>query len=306
MHHWQVKIWLYRQPWHCPWDSRQTVRRGLYLQLQHPEGDCSWGEIAPLPGFSQHTLGQSWQQLRDFLDHHDFDTLTCAATCWGIQSAKEALRQAKLDTLEQRYPLLQGDDSSILSYLEKWAGSLKLAKLKVARRALSDDISLIRHLNRRYPQLMLRLDANGRWSYQQTLCFLNQINTANLAYLEQPCNQLSDCLKLAKAHFPIALDESLQQQCVDEATLVNFHTLVLKPMLLGKNTAYYLDLAKKLKIKLSISSSFESQLGLLQLKSLANQYDDHHPGLDTLHYLLAKPATRLIYFRKFTANPLLY
>ncbi|CAG9295337.1 o-succinylbenzoate synthase [Celerinatantimonas diazotrophica] len=306
MHHWQVKIWLYRQHWHCPWDPQQSIRRGLYLQLQHPEGSCSWGEIAPLPGFSSHTLSESFQQLTDFLEHRHDASLRSAATYWGIQCAKEQRPQAEPDSLNQRYPLLQGDEQAILSYLEQYPGPLTLAKLKVARRALTEEVSLIAHINQAYPQLKLRLDANGHWNYQQAESFLAQINTANLAYLEQPCASLADCLKLAKADVPIALDESLQHQRIDAQTLANIQTLVLKPTLLGKNTDYYLQIAKTLNIPISISSSFESRLGLLQLKSLANQYGDLYPGLDTLRYFSHKQVTRLIYFRQFADNPLLY
>lgn len=306
MHPWQVNIWLYRQRWHCPWDRQQSIRRGLYLQLHNPEGECSWGEIAPLPGFSQHTLNESLQQLKSFLTNHHYERLTCAATCWGIQCAKELLPQAKPESLHQRYPLLQGNNQTILSYLEQYTGPLSLAKLKVARQTLAKDISLITHINQAYPRLKLRLDANGHWSYQQAKTFLSQLNIANLAYLEQPCTKLSDCIKLAKAHFPIALDESLQQQRIDEQILANIQTLVLKPMLLGKNTNYYLQMAQKLNINISISSSFESRLGILQLKSLADQYNDLHPGLDTLRYFSQNLTTRLIYCRKFASNPLLY
>ncbi|MFM2486297.1 o-succinylbenzoate synthase [Celerinatantimonas yamalensis] len=306
MHHcrpWQLQVWLYQQRWHCPWATQLTHRRGLYLALQTPFGKQCWGEVAPLPKFSQESLRDCWRALLSHLNQQR--VAPPAALAWGALCANRTYPQA-IAPLSAPYPLLQGSEETILSHLRLWPQPLTRAKLKVARGATSDELALIKTIHAHYPTLRLRLDANGGWTRRQARTFIAQLPMDAIEYIEQPCQTLADCVYIAQQNrCPIALDESLQREPVTHCDLRHISALVIKPMLLGHNTEHYCQLAQRLGLTVSISSSFESPLGLAHLRELATTYHDTAPGLDTLSYFSGSLQQRLIHQSYWPDNPLL-
>ncbi|MFT5653982.1 MAG: O-succinylbenzoate synthase, partial [Psychromonas sp.] len=87
----------------------------------------------------------------------------------------------------------------------------------------------------------------------------------------------------------LALDETLQQKQFQYQHHRCFKALILKPTLIGsfERLNYFIKMAKKFHLSVSISSSFESPLGLRQLAFLASQWSKEvniSCGLDTLKF----------------------
>lgn len=276
---WQLNAFVYRQPWECPWNPRLLVRKGLYIQLITPDFE-GWGEIAPLPGFSHESLKESWLSFKALMSGASIELPPSVE--WGLSCAQRPALKSDIEPHSGAYPLLLGSDEDIRRRLDTWQGVLDRAKLKVGRGSLDDDIRRVNWLHQRYPEMRLRLDANEHWSLQQAQAFFDQIPVNALEYLEQPCARYEDCLQLADRGCAVALDESLQRGEYQLPDLHTFKALVLKPMLLGKATLALLEAARVQKVNVSISSSYETDLGIAHLQQLAADAGDAAPGLDTL------------------------
>lgn len=301
--HWQLSVSLYRQPWKCPWNNKVSHRTGLYLELHSDSGFYGIGEVSPLIGFSQETIGECWLSLKNLLQYRNKSSLP-ASLIWGIICAQQPYSKSPLSNTAA-YPLLYGEHEQILEYLQSWPPELKTAKLKVARTSIPQDLQIIAKLCHRYPGLSLRLDANGQWDLSQALQISKQLPIEHIEYLEQPCTSYQDCLTLAQqTDIPIALDESLQTSSYDEHSLHHFHQFIIKPTLLGEQTYRLCHLAEKQNIQVSISSSYETEVGLNHLQKLANQVNDPTPGIDTINSLSEPRQKRLIFQKEYRYNPL--
>jgi len=277
--------------------QRLTEREGLILQLQDKNGRNSLGEIAPLPGFSSETLAQASAQIITLLEKGvtvlDKTYKQCSELYPSVQFALDnALQQTSLTTKMSNtdiIPLLQGDNSQIISaYLS--LNKPPFIKLKVARQSVAQDILLFTQLTCLNPFLAIRCDANQAWETDQASHFLSRINTRQLDYIEEPTRSLSDNLQLAQRYqIGLALDETLQRPdfCYQKSKQIK--ALIVKPMLIGSlsRVQYFINIAREQQLTVSISSSFESIIGLLQLACLAQRYKKEAAvslGLDTLKY----------------------
>ena len=292
----QARLLRYQIPFTCPLSfngQRLTEREGLILQLQDKNGRCSFGEIAPLPGFSNETLAQASAQIITLLEK-GITVLNQQAELYpSVQFALDnALQQTPLTTkMSNRdiIPLLQGDNSQIISAYQS-LNKAPLIKLKVARQSVQQDILLFTQLTCLNPLLAIRLDANQAWTMAQASQFFSRINTRQLDYIEEPTPSLSDNMQLAQRYrIGLALDETLQHPdfCLQQSKQIK--ALILKPMLIGSlnRVQHFISIAREQQISVSISSSFESIIGLLQLAGLAQRYKKEAAvslGLDTLKY----------------------
>ncbi|MFM2481918.1 o-succinylbenzoate synthase [Celerinatantimonas sp. YJH-8] len=298
---WQLKLFLVRTPWHCPWDPRQRYRRTLQVEL-HQNGDLfGLGEIAPLPGFSQESLTDCYHAFCVWLT--DKSRPLPPAVAWARQCALKPF--PGILPIPVSYPLLQGFEAQILNKLQHWSGPIFRAKLKVARQPLAADIALIKKIVALKPQIQLRLDANQRWTRQESLTFCRAIPMSSVEYLEQPCADIGDCQALAVCGYPIALDESLYQASHLPDYFPGLKALVLKPTLLGERLTPLLKMAAHYQLGISISSSYETAAGLSHLVQLAQATGDRHPGLDTLGALTGPSQRRLLKYIGTEQNPLL-
>ena len=95
---------------------------------------------------------------------------------------------------------------------------------------------------------------------------MKSLEKFNIEYCEQPVKNISHFIKIQnKTKIPLAADESIRslqdaQKIIEEKLA---QVLILKPMMLGGilNTLRIADLAKKNKLKVIITTSFESALG---------------------------------------------
>lgn len=297
----QAKLFRYRLPFKIPVLFRGvklTAREGVILQVQKGNGEFNFAEIAPLPGFSKETLQQAVTQVieilnKQLLGNKAKNTISTVALYPSVQFALDCIVHnvpiSELSATAENIPLLQGDNESVLKqYLH--LNKPDRIKLKIARQSITEDIKLFSALSALNKNLLLRCDANQGWSFQQAALFFANIDTQLIDYIEEPTTSLSDNIALAERyHVHLALDESLQETHFLYRHHQCFKALILKPTLIGSldRLNYFITIAKKFHLSVSISSSFESPVGLMQLAFLARQWPkevDVSYGLDTLKF----------------------
>lgn len=297
----RAKLFRYRLPFKIPLLFRGvklTAREGVILQVQNDNGEFNFAEIAPLPGFSKETLQQAVTQMIAVLNNPLLGSKAnnnksamplYPSVHFALDCILHNIPISGLGKTPASIPLLQGDNHSVLKqYLH--LNTPDRIKLKIARQAVADDITLFSALTALNNNLLIRCDANQNWSFSQANLFFANINHRMIDYIEEPTARLSDNIALAERYeVQLALDETLQQNHFQYQHKQCFKALILKPTLIGsfERLNYFIKIAKEFHLSVSISSSFESPLGLMQLAFLARQWSkevDISYGLDTLKF----------------------
>ncbi|OOF12190.1 o-succinylbenzoate synthase [Salinivibrio sp. PR5] len=295
----QARIYHYRLPIQSGVfvrDQRLAEREGLVVELS--EGARrGWGEVAPLPGFSQESFAQARHALiaatAAWCDHrHVAMTQLPPSVAWGVSVAQAELDQ-KLPT-EATFatvPVCTGDPDALLQALSGPSQTLSpQAKVKVGEYEVARDRLMVTTLLEAVPTLTLRLDANRRWRPEQLSQFwqgLSEAHQQRISWIEEPCADPLQSLRCAQQlGFPLAWDETLRDH--DDSELIESEYVsvwVLKPTLMGDlaSLTSWIDSAKTLGKQAVISAALESSLGLTQLSRYATWLTpDVVPGLDTL------------------------
>ncbi|USD64456.1 o-succinylbenzoate synthase [Vibrio sp. SCSIO 43136] len=277
--------------------ERITERHGYVVELREGS-NLGYGEIAPLPGFSLETLEEAeqsalallekWQQGSDF-DFEDVPpSVAFALSVAELELNKTLPHQGNY----QAAPLCVGDPDALIPVLNNMQGE-KVAKIKVGLYEPIRDGMIVNLFLESIPDLSLRLDANRAWSKEEALKFADYINPSyrqRIAYIEEPCRQPEHSFAFAiDTGIAVAWDETLQHAIRDPyfklAELTGAKTLVIKPTVIGsvQRIQELIAQAEKMAMKVVISSSIESSLGLCQLARLSQWLTpDSVPGLDTI------------------------
>lgn len=163
-------------------------------------------------------------------------------------------------------------------------------KLKVGERDVPVDVERVRAVRSEIgPEAVLRLDANGAWTFEQARSFIE--STADLAvdYVEQPLDpdDFEGHADLRGAGTDIALDETLALYPVEHALAgAAADVFVLKPMVLGG-----IDVARGTAVDLldrghrvTLSTTIDSVVGRTGAVHLAGSLAGIEPsGLATGH-----------------------
>ncbi|MEG9545277.1 o-succinylbenzoate synthase [Mannheimia sp. HC-2023] len=266
-----------------------TEREGLIVKLQQNE-QIGWGEIAPLPTFSEESLEQAEHQAKTWLKawqigkETELDSLF-PSVAFGLSCALAELNGELGE---------QGNyQSAVLCYSDwaKFQPTVRLGKLKIGVDPESEGEQANLLLNT-FPNLQLRLDANRQWSLEQAVKFAEKIANTNkprIQFIEEPCQTPELSRQFAKqTHIAIAWDETVREPNFVVKKEKNLTAIVLKPTLIGsiEKCKTLIEQAYNLGITAVISSSLESSLGLTQLARIAFQYTPNStPGLDTLNLM---------------------
>jgi len=299
----RAKLFAYKLPFKVKMQFKQHqlhCREGLILQLTDNSGALHFSEIAPLSGFSVETLTEVKQEVIQLLSGGLENLITHAHHLNSLQFALDSLFLSNkiaandplisIDTI----PLLQGNCEKIFSQYKK-LGNANLIKLKVARAPVKTDIENFQTLCRLNPELKIRCDANQAWNKQQASQFFSAINTQQLDYIEEPTDNHQVNLALAEQYsIQLGLDETLQKANFSFQPHECISAFIIKPTIIGSKEKIdrLVSSATKFDIKVSFSSSFESIVGLQQLKRLASSYCLNQStrgllislGIDTLKY----------------------
>ncbi|MFS8149087.1 o-succinylbenzoate synthase [Vreelandella titanicae] len=293
----QLALYRYSLPFRRPLmfkGERLANREGLLVSI-----NGQWGEIAPLPGFSTETLAEAEAEslaCLAALSRGEIVSPTLPSVQFGFDCVQRSLPLNLPEPLPP-YPLLQGAPAALIQSLSTadWQASPpSRLKLKVARYAMEEELALIEQLAARLPTTKLMLDANGGWTREDALRFCECLPLEHIDYLEEPCAAFADTIVVAEATgVSIALDETLSRR-EEWYGHPQIKALVIKPTLIGLLSACE-ALVKRARVdslRVVISSSFESDLGLGLLSRLASEWAPHEPpGLDTGHWLTERMTT---------------
>ena len=157
---------------------------------------------------------------------------------------------------------------------DKMKGGYKVIKIKVGAIDFEKELELISHIREQYDasQLIIRLDANGAFSFAEALGKLERLAKYDIHSMEQPiragniANMRDIC---ANSPIPIALDEELighhrYQERLSLIDSVRPAYIILKPSLLGGFTACndWIRVCSTYKVGYWVTSALESNIGL--------------------------------------------
>ncbi|QEH12334.1 o-succinylbenzoate synthase [Histophilus somni] len=272
-------------------------REGLLVQINCGSFE-GWGEIAPLPEFSQETLEQAkdqaiqwlkkWVQARSANQSLSLKGLY-PSVAFGLSCALAEMKgELEQEGSYQVAPLCYGDPDELYDALNQMQGE-KVAKIKVGMYEANRDGMIADMLLEAIPDLYLRLDANRNWTLAKAQLFAKYVKPEHrkrIQFLEEPCKTQEDSRQFAQdTGIALAWDESIREKGFQLEKEPHLAAIVIKPTLTGslQDCAKLIEQAHQLGIKAVISSSIESSLGLTQLARIAKQYTPNvTPGLDTL------------------------
>ncbi|EOI5726761.1 o-succinylbenzoate synthase [Cronobacter malonaticus] len=279
-------------------ERRLKTRDGLLVRLSD-RGREGWGEVAPLPGFSDETLDTALAAARDWLlAWQRGDSLPLpevASVEFGLSMAQAELHGTLPEAGNYHAaPLCTGDPDELFARLAGLHGE-KVAKVKVGLYEAVRDGMVVNLLLEAIPDLTLRLDANRAWTPLKAQQFAKYVNPAyrpRIVFIEEPCKTPDDSRAFAaETGIAIAWDESLRERDFSITAEPGLRAVVIKPTLTGSLQKVQQQVAQAHEQGLTavISSSVESSLGLTQLARLAAWLTPGvTPGLDTLALMQAQ------------------
>jgi O-succinylbenzoate synthase len=166
--------------------------RGLLLEIQDEQGRYSYGEVAPLPGYSNETPQECRQQLQKIPLHTEWSLsnyeqqLEELSLFPSVTFALESALLSLLDPLPTHTvaisALFMGSVQEILAQASQRLGEgYTVAKLKVAHLSAQDAASLIHTLKSSF---RLRIDVNRAWDRDRSLEFFSQFPQDTFDYVE--------------------------------------------------------------------------------------------------------------------------
>ena len=300
-----------------------TRRRGVLVRLATEQGPVGWGDAAPLPGFSDETLGDVEQHSRaalprwtgtSFFDAQgDLDAMLQdlpfeAEAPSSFRFAMEgAVVGAAAGAHETSVPQMLGTPRQTVALnallprsgangptqaVRRQEEGYRAVKVKVGRGDVEEDVARVRAIREALDaSVALRADANRAWSFGEAVTFADGINDLHIAYVEEPLVDPTHLDRLVeRTGLPVALDETTRETL--PATLRDLPgvtAVVLKPTLLGgvQCTREWRRVARDTGATPVLSGSYESGVGIQMLVALAASGPEVPVGLSTYDRLAA-------------------
>ena len=249
-----------------------SQRQGIILTAQDHLGNCVRSEAAPLPAYSPDTFDDALRWLQQAQPQHypdpatsglarllavlrktadsapasarfgfDFAFLQLAAKRQSVPLRKLLNPACKAPSRRVSARLLDLHRSDLAQQLERFsATAVPAVKVKLGR-SLPTELQALELVRRHLPDVALRADANGAWSYEQGMAALSELQVFGLELLEEPfrLDSAPPAEQVPPLPLPIAWDESLFQRNPQDAQLLEWlgredcRALILKPMCLG-------------------------------------------------------------------------
>lgn len=279
-----------------------TARTIWFVRVWRSEAPdlVGWGESGPLPNLSRddyEDFGALAEQFCARFNGAQIDSFDAAQTwvqqiawelpalAFGVEMALRDLRTgaqrrwwdtpfARGESALPTHGLIWMDDvGGLLRQIEaKIAAGFSVIKLKIGALPFEEELALLRTVRSAYPDIEIRLDANGAFAPAEALDRLDALGPLDIAFVEQPVrvgawSVLADLCRHSPV--PIALDEELipirsPQERDALLSIVRPQFLIIKPTLLGGFAASkeWIDEAETRNIRWIINSLLESNLGL--------------------------------------------
>ncbi len=273
-------------------------RLGVLVHITDEEGKDGWGDITPLPKWSLETLEEAVEQMQQKkeeilkIDWSLEDCLTKVTRLSFFPSCSFGLESALLSLLDPlpsyavpTSALLMGSLEEILNQAElRRKEGYALAKLKVGHLSFQEAKEAINQLK---DVFRLRVDVNCAWKTKESLDFFSEFPLDAFDYVEEPFQNPQD---LRLFTHPLAVDESFPKNLSLKQLeqIPALKALIYKPTLQGGMAGCMplLEWASKRGVDLVMSSSFESDIGLAHIASIAHRLSLKTPsGLGTYHFL---------------------
>jgi O-succinylbenzoate synthase len=183
--------------------------------------------------------------------------------------------------------LIEDDATDLPDAAERYRkAGFRAVKMKVGRRTIAEDVERVRSLSSVLRDgVMLRLDANRAWTYDQAITFVDGIEDVSIEYVEEPLARPDRLSAFAEATgVPVAIDESTRE--MDPGALrerEGVAAVVLKPTLLGGIRLVRRWVVHALNVGAApvFSAAYESGVGTRMLVALASVLSDAPAGLST-------------------------
>jgi O-succinylbenzoate synthase len=236
------------------------------------KGTRRWAEFSPFIEYSDQEAS-NWLAAALSFANHDLPTLHRESI--GVNATLPAVGPDQVENVLSKF------------------GEFSTVKIKVAEagQSLIDDIARVLKVTLSYPDVRIRLDANGNFSPEQALELLAQIPLERLDYFEQPCASIDELVELRTTikHLGlkvlIAADESIRKASdpIEVAQRQAADIVMLKVQPLG-GIERSLEIARQTGLRAVVSSALETSIGLSQGAYLAAALPelDFDCGLGTL------------------------
>jgi O-succinylbenzoate synthase len=302
-----IDAFRYRLPLTAPLDLGVTTithRTGLLVRCEDASGRAGWGDVAPLPGFSDETLGDAEAALRALRpqllqepadpfrlerkkESSDGWTRAPASVRCGLElalfhlqaqaggtSLPAVMHDAPRPTVSLNALVTETGDKGMDTARQAAAEGYRAVKAKVGRQPVADDIAFVRRLRDALPaDVALRLDANRAWSVEAAETFGEAIGGLDIAYVEEPLADASWLPDWAPTwDLPVALDETMRTLGPGDLPRHRYaKAAVLKPTLTGGlvHTLRTARAATREGLTPVLSAAYESGVGLRGLVACA-------------------------------------
>ena len=268
----KVELFRYNRP------LLNTIREGILVKLTCFHGRVGWGEAAPLPGFSKETLADVEAELKRLAPNINRPSTLKT----NSPSAEFALFSALNDLKKPlTLPPIPVNAMVFIKQLDQLTkNAFKVIKIKVGGVCIERTLELLESNRSLFENTQVRIDANQSWSLKEALFFAKKCSFLHIDYFEEP---LKETKHLKTFPYPIALDESFRQE--KGRFFFQAKAIIFKPTL-QKWQNHFL----KKGVDFIFSSSYESEIGLMQIAKLAirSQCPLKPMGLDT-HRLFKQP-----------------
>ncbi|MEP5945359.1 MAG: enolase C-terminal domain-like protein, partial [Balneola sp.] len=208
-----LKYYTYKIPFQTPFSISGAVyefREGIIVEFDH-DGIQAFGELAPLPGFSDFSLDQvisvlqlNKEALENALIKGEFPQFFYVLSqIHNIPSLKFGLDTLYHDYLSKRkgvslaehlFPELATSKvtsngvlgikdvrSSLNTATKMIQSGFKTLKVKVGR-DFENEFQLLKALRSEHPSIQIRIDCNQSWSFDEAVSNLSKLEPLNIEY----------------------------------------------------------------------------------------------------------------------------
>jgi len=212
-----------------------------------------------------------WGEFSPFLEYDDTESapwLACA-----IEAATQPKPQLFRTEVAVNGTIPALNDREELERVVNSFPGVSTFKVKVGEN-LSEDIARINTIRSLRPRAKIRIDANGLWSVDQAVSFLQSVG--NIEYIEQPCATIEELRELKKQiDVKIVGDEVLRKAkdpfAINLSGAVDYLMLKVQP-LGGIKRAH--KLAEHHNLPVVVSSALESAVGINYGLTLAASFEE--------------------------------
>ncbi len=212
-----------------------------------------------------------WGEFSPFLEYDDTESapwLACA-----IEAATQPKPQLFRTEVAVNGTIPALNDREELERVVNSFPGVSTFKVKVGEN-LSEDIARINTIRSLRPNATIRIDANGLWSIDQAVSFLQSVG--DIEYIEQPCATIEELRELKKQiDVKIVGDEVLRKAkdpfAINLSGAVDYLMLKVQP-LGGIKRAH--KLAEHHNLPVVVSSALESAVGINYGLTLAASFEE--------------------------------